>query len=304
MSNIFTIQHSSSQGTLIEGTSQGDDSNDILRNEGWRWGHGISLWYVPHSRDRAPKREIIERTAAALRAAGHQVHTDIDATPRAAEAIETDFTQNATAREQKYTARSDRYQAFSDDARASADRLSRRFAGGQPILIGHHSQGGAERDHQRMTTQLNKAIDQREAARNAAGQAQTAAASVGARVNPVTVANRIERLTTHTTKLRKRLTFQDPTGNDPKLLHQREDLAHCQNALEHWQHVRQLQLEDGTATNYGPETVTAGDVVKICGVWRLVARANMKSVSVHTGYSWTDRIPWHKVQDHCPAAAK
>ncbi|MFB8402177.1 hypothetical protein [Streptomyces sp. NPDC055912] len=36
--------------------------------------------------------------------------------------------------------------------------------------------------------------------------------------------------------------------------------------------------------------------MKIRGQWRTVARANGKSVSVTTGYSWTDRYGWEEVK--------
>ncbi|MFD6090598.1 hypothetical protein ACFWGN_00590 [Oerskovia sp. NPDC060338] len=42
--------------------------------------------------------------------------------------------------------------------------------------------------------------------------------------------------------------------------------------------------------------------MKIGDTWRRVVRANAKTVSVQTGYSWTDRAPWHSVTDHQPAA--
>lgn len=41
--------------------------------------------------------------------------------------------------------------------------------------------------------------------------------------------------------------------------------------------------------------------MRIRGQWRKVVRANAKSVSVETGYDWTDRTPWHEVRDHRPA---
>ncbi|MBM4498351.1 hypothetical protein GS469_06375 [Rhodococcus hoagii] len=38
--------------------------------------------------------------------------------------------------------------------------------------------------------------------------------------------------------------------------------------------------------------VTPGDLVKVCGQWRKVKRVNPKSVSVETGYSWTDTVKY------------
>src|SRR5690606_6533461 len=73
--------------------------------------------------------------------------------------------------------------------------------------------------------------------------------------------------------------------------------------LEHWKQIRADQIASGEATDYSRDTVAVGDLVKIRGYWRTVARANAKTVSVETGYSWTDKTPWHEVQDHRPREA-
>ena len=59
----LTITHAPSEGTLIDGTSRGDGTADILRTNGWRWSRTLGSWYLPHSRDRAPKTQTITRTA-------------------------------------------------------------------------------------------------------------------------------------------------------------------------------------------------------------------------------------------------
>jgi hypothetical protein len=49
-----------------------------------------------------------------------------------------------------------------------ADRISERFAGGQPILVGHHSERGARRDHDRMTALMRKGVTLLRASEHAA----------------------------------------------------------------------------------------------------------------------------------------
>lgn len=51
----------------------------------------------------------------------------------------------------------------------------------------------------------------------------------------------------------------------------------------------------GTVPTYSHETINQGDYVRVSGLWRRVARVNRKSVSVETGYSWTDRAPYHDI---------
>lgn len=192
MSGVLRIEHTSSEGTLIDGAGRGDGTGAVLKVNGWRWGRSIGLWYLPMSRDRAPKHDLIEATMAALRAAGYEVEVGIDPTPREGTAIDADFAARATSREQRHLEQEKRHQAAADAARDRADDLSARFAGGQPILRGHYSQAGAERDQRRMHTQMNRAISE-------------SAAAVGARENPVTVGNRIHRLRTEVRTYYRRL---------------------------------------------------------------------------------------------------
>ena len=58
----------------------------------------------------------------------------------------------------------------------------------------------------------------------------------------------------------------------------------------------------GTIRVYSRETVAVGDAVKAHGRWHRVARVNAKSVSVETGYSWTDTVPYHTITGHRAAA--
>ncbi|WP_198418979.1 hypothetical protein [Cryobacterium sp. TMT3-29-2] len=62
--------------------------------------------------------------------------------------------------------------------------------------------------------------------------------------------------------------------------------------------MRTAQIESGTATGYDRSTVKKGDRVKIRGQWREVVRANPKTVSVSTGYTWTDTAPYAEIQQH------
>ena len=38
---MLTITHTPEAGTLIEGTSRGDGTAEILKASGWRWGRSI-----------------------------------------------------------------------------------------------------------------------------------------------------------------------------------------------------------------------------------------------------------------------
>ena len=120
---MLTISHSAVDGTLIDGTSRGDGSGEVLRAHGWRWFRSIAMWGMRGSRDRAPRVRLIEMTADALLAQGFEVEISIDATARPAVEVEADRiepqAERVAALEQKAERRSVRAkQAWKAEHRA------------------------------------------------------------------------------------------------------------------------------------------------------------------------------------------
>ena len=67
---------------------------------------------------------------------------------------------------------------------ARAEKLSERFAGGQPILVGHHSEGRARRDQQRIENGMRDGVENMRAAdrhEERAGPAQRRCPGAGSR---------------------------------------------------------------------------------------------------------------------------
>lgn len=53
-----------------------------------------------------------------------------------------------------------------------------------------------------------------------------------------------------------------------------------------------------------PDTINVGDIITTrYEGWRRVVRVNRKTVSVETGYSWTDTVPYPKITGHHRATA-
>lgn len=301
---MLTITHTTEAGTLLEGTSRGDGSAEVVKRHGWRWGRSIASWYVPQSRERSPRRDKIETTAAALREAGFEVEVVIDATVGDVAEAEARRAERAEGRAERLTARAQREQAAGEARDTAANQISDGIPFGQPILIGHHSQRRAERDRDRLIAHTRAGIEHRRAAEEASISAAIAAAAMDRRNAPVTVANRIQRLAASVRKMERSMTRMDRdqvAADAPARVQLGDDLAHERANLAHWQEVRAHQIAAGMATNYDRTTVKKGDAVKIRGTWHRVARANPTTVAVETPYSWTDKSPWHEVQDHAPA---
>ena len=313
---MLTISHSAVDGTLIDGTSRGDGSGEVLRAHGWRWFRSIAMWGMRGSRDRAPRVRLIEMTADALLAQGFEVEISIDATVRPAVEVEADRIERQAERvaalEQKAERRSDRAeQAWKAEHRA----VEALPPGGEPIKIGHHSEQRHRRALDTAHRRLGQAVSAENDARQAQRRAESAAATTEARYSPVTVKNRIDKLHADqradqrerdghertlfvlgdTKQVEK---FPPAQGAYRELLENR--IADREDQISYWEAVRAQQIESGKATNYGPDTISKGDLVQWSGGWYSVVRVNKKSVTIPSivGGSWTDTMPYHKLSGH------
>lgn len=76
----------------------------------------------------------------------------------------------------------------------AAQRLSRRFEGGQPILVGHHSERKARKDQQRMHNAMDKSVQADKAAMYWGVRAEGVEKHANRKNNPGVRARRIETL--------------------------------------------------------------------------------------------------------------
>ncbi|TFD24749.1 DUF3560 domain-containing protein [Cryobacterium sp. TMT2-23] len=305
---MLTITHTHAAGTMIEGTSRGDGTADVLKTNGWRWGRSISAWFVPQSRDRLPKLHTITRTRAALQAAGFEVDTDIDHEQRTTAEVEAGKIERQADRVDALAGKAERKSRADDaawvNACAAHDRLPE---GGEPIKIGHHSESRHRNAITTADNAMRKSVEASADATAAQARADAATLTTDARYRPVTVANRIDTLGSELRKLERRITapcYDDTRGYIDATEAQQQaraerlapNLAEKRDQIAYWEAVRAAQIGDGTATGYDRSTVNKGDRVKIRGQWREVVRTNLKTVSVTTGYTWTDTAPYAEIQ--------
>ncbi|MHA3684299.1 DUF3560 domain-containing protein [Leucobacter sp. HY1908] len=193
---MLTITHTHEAGTIVEGTERGDGTAQLLKANGWRWGRSISAWYMPHSRDRLPKDYVITRTASALETAGYALALEVDRTTRSTGEVEASKAIRQANRADALEAKALRKSADAQQAWNRADAAGNPLPeGGEPIKIGHHSEqhhrNPIEKAHRRMGQAIAADADAEEAAR----RARVATATTSARYKPMTVANRIEKIT-------------------------------------------------------------------------------------------------------------
>jgi Domain of unknown function (DUF3560) len=304
MAEALTIRHTSAGGTLIEGTARGDGSAEVLRAAGWKWGRSISCWYLPHSRDRAPRLLDIERAAAQLRAAGFAVAVDVDATPRPQVQAEAERAERMDERAAALHGKAERLEAEATARYAAAREIGERMQG-EPIHVGHHSERRHRADIRRHDQHINGMLQASGDATRIERRAQAAERHMSRREDPLTVARRIERLDAQLRDVRRKL---DGTSRNGMLYGERADGAyrtqlqveaiHLADQVAHWRQVHAEQVAAGAVREWSAADFQPGDRVRVRGAWRRVVRVNRTTISVETGYSWTDRVPFREVADH------
>jgi len=309
----LNITHAHEAGTLIDGTTRGDGTADVLKASGWRWGLSIAAWYVPNSRDHLPSTWKIGRTVTALREAGFEVTTELSTEHRPTAEVEAGKIARQADRVDALDARADRKGAADDAAWQRAEgALGRLPEGGEPIHVGHHSEARHRGAIKKADTAMHRSVEATRDAEHARGRAEAASHTTECRYAPVTVANRIEELGAEIRKLERTTqgdVYDHRTGIRPatpdehakRLARLTPHIEEKRDQVAFWEGVRAGQIESGKATGYDRDTVSRGDRVKIRGYWRDVVRVNKMTVSVSTDYSWTDTVPYAEIQALTPA---
>lgn len=196
---MLTITHTREEGTLIDGTSRGDGTADVLKGDGWRWGRQITAWYVPQPRNRLAKLHVIERTQNALQAAGFDVGRQVDHSHRPTAVVEAGKIERQAQRVDAIEGKSDRKSAGENAARerehAALDRLPE---GGQLIHVGHHSEERHRNAIAKADTATRRAIEATAEANRAQARAYVAKYATDSRYACLRVANRVQKLSAET----------------------------------------------------------------------------------------------------------
>ncbi|WP_172644430.1 DUF3560 domain-containing protein [Kocuria marina] len=310
----LTITHTPAEGTLIDGTSKDMDGIDVLKHFGWRWSRNLGSWFIPQSRDRLPKTWKINGTAEELRKIGHSVAVELDETLRPAADVESTRQERAEARADalaaKATRKEEAAEAANRRARSTMDALPE---GGEPIKIGHHSEGRHRRAIEKAHNAMGASVAADREAQEVANRAATAARTAQTRHAPLAVASKLDRIKDELRGLDRKIngsshnfgggyieTTKPATGAYLARLQTLRDAAADQ--LAYWQGIRDEQLAAGEAIDYSPETVAKGGYVRVGHWWNEVARVNKKTVSLiveryPSGKVHTLTYPYAKISD-------
>lgn len=287
------VEHTA-DGTLIHDTAKGDSEVRAALDAagGFRWSRTLDAWYLPRTW-RKPTRTLRVRTfLRVMREAGREVLVEdderVDATARERADVATG---RAEVRAERMDERAERLTAESRAAGATFDGIMGAIPPGQPILVGHHSEGRHRRDLARAERALGRTVEAAQEAERAALSARRAEVRARGELHSVpglTVRRRIDRLEADLRKCeRERSRRVDVV---------RDDLAYNRELLA-------AQIEAGLTLAFrredllGPDgNLRPGTEVQISGRWVLVERANKASITARLYHAaWTDTAPYADV---------
>ncbi|MEV6033647.1 DUF3560 domain-containing protein [Nonomuraea sp. NPDC052116] len=323
---MITIKHTHEDGTLIYGTRKGDGVYEIVKkweNGNFRYFPSMARQGLPciglrHSRDQVADRWAINAAAKALRAAGFEVTVEIDDTPRDRAQVLEDKAERLEDRRDALETKANRHASAAAAAHDRADQISERFAGGQPKILGHHSQRRYEADQKRMHAAMGKSVREDKTAQEIAGRASAVGANMRYSAKPSVTKRRIDNAVNEIKRIDRDLAgytrrHLDHHGNpyfidkhEPASGDHRERLIARRAQLEDQLEYDRAQLELAKAAGWiewGPDNVHVGDLVEywVRGRKRSVLKVNKKTVAVESGYSWPDKVEFSKILSvECP----
>lgn len=173
MSNI-TIDTSGS-GALMEGTERED--NDLLKPIGWRWSWKLKCLYLPRNLRPETVNWKVKQTIEAL--APREVTVAGEQESDEERAVRLD--QRDRDLVDVHASKAERASAQGDAVYEEFKSLQDMIPMGQPILVGHHSEGRHRRHLEKIDRKLGKAVEAWGEGRTEAGLSESAAARVAAR---------------------------------------------------------------------------------------------------------------------------
>ena len=212
---VLLIRHTFEQGTVLLGTSRGDGTWPILSGlrRKWRYSREIltdeegvfGAFYIRGSRNRAAHRAVLTETAAALRQAGFSVRVEINNTAPAMERREEFLAEQADTRADALGAKAARQTGHGQARYQRGSQVLDNIPLGQPMLVGHHSYRADQRRREKAHTDMEEGYAELQRGQATASRAEVAGQRTQRRENPITVGNRIEKLTADRVRIQRLL---------------------------------------------------------------------------------------------------
>jgi hypothetical protein len=192
--------------------------------------------------------------------------------------------------------RAERYEVYSKNTEVrsenrfkSANAINSFIPMGQPILIGHHSEGRHRRDLKRIDTCMQKSIEESKKSEYFSDKASRLLDADSKLENREFVGNRIENVKAEIATLSK---WAD--AKNSRLIQAQEKLEYWQNRMD----LIEAKMKENGVIVPSPDTIKVGDLINSIG-WYPVIKINKKTVTVSHWLgveTLTYKIPYSKIK--------
>lgn len=334
--SAVTITHTPAEGTLVLGDPR--PHHQLVKDAGFKWSRREGFWYKPHSRDSrlsGHEQDRLTRLADALKAVGLDVTVTVDNDgPRRSTAEQVaDDIERAERRSEAYADKAVRRHVESNGLSERAHAKAEMVPFGQPILVGHHSEKTHRSHLKKLHGLQDKAVETWREANEYERRAEAAERTMAHRLTAPATQRRIKKLEAEERKAVKmtiRCKASSKTVPSGWMYEGRAECPFCRRSkmtpndgrypehtpgdVERWTHILEdvteklaywrehlAKLQGEGVKVWGPDDFKKGNLAFCWGQWRKVVRVNKKSLSVESGYSWTNTIPYDQVSGQRPA---
>lgn len=215
------------------------------------------------------------------------------------------FTEQIETKQERAEQRAERFENRAETAAAQSTSLYERAHAmaeaipfGQPILVGHYSEGRDRNYRNRIHNTFGKAFEESDKAKHYASRAANARATAnGAQYsNPAYLGNRIKEFEAEVRVIENRLLGKYYHYSEPKPIseetrtHYTASLTEFNEKLGFYRHC----LETCGLELFNKASLEGKQAVKISGQWRLIVRLNPTTVAVRNEIFPTEalQIKW------------
>jgi hypothetical protein len=274
-----------------------------LKNAGFKWSGRQKIWYAKEYPYRVELLNI-------LATYGGEVGE------------EKSFAEIMEAKVERSKDRAERHRVYADNAAKkaegcmnSAHQILDIIPLGQPILIGHHSEGRHRRDLARAGRYFEKAREEDKAAAYHKQRAGASASFERRTFKMATALRRIQRLEADFRRYHRELDQQELRKKyDRSEKISRKSLEYCekqmdavQEQLDYWKKVVAEHEDEGLKV-WGPDDFKAGERILAHGRPAVIVKVNPKTLRVKFDLEWMNalditKVPYDALSQECKEVA-
>lgn len=313
---MILIEHTG-DGTLVHGTEKDDlEIRAALKAAGFRWGRSISAWFLPRPWSYSVRYHRMRQLAAAARELGREVEIEERRErERSSEEIERDRVERAQERAERQAEKAVVSKGRAAEAFAEAQAVQDMIPMGQPVLVGHHSERRHRNDLAKIDRKLDAGVELSNKAEHHERRAASAEYEAVKNENPALIKRRLERLGAERRRIGRAIDgTHSPLGKPAEgdyLARLQVEAADLDEQIA-FQRRLLAEAEEKRGRLWQRSDFQPGDEVLYHGIWFPVKRVNAKTLSIppmldqgkDLGRSWTDKLPYDRVQGRRRAGAE